>query len=121
VIPDEKKPAITRALFETFGVKVYEDIRPTSGEQSSVMVFQMIVREKPYLLKIMCKEVISDPLNVFTCMKTAADAGITSQVRNANAEDRALITDFAAAKPSPDNLVALIAPVLRKLHSLPDF
>jgi hypothetical protein len=33
MIPDENLPMVTRALFEAFGVKEYEEIRPPSGGQ----------------------------------------------------------------------------------------
>lgn len=121
MIPDEKQPAVTRALFEAFGVNAYEEIHPMSGGQSSALVFQIIVEGKPYLLKIMRVEKISDPTNEFACMKNAANAGIAPWVWYANAEDRVLITDFVETKPYPDDVITLIAPVLSKLHSLTGF
>jgi hypothetical protein len=79
------------------------------------------VRKKPYLLKILRTEIISDPRNEFACMQTAAEAGIAPRIWYANVADRLLITDFVEAKPFPDDLVPLIVPTLRRLHSLPDF
>ena len=76
MIPDAKRLAVMRALNETFGVPEYEDIRPTSGGQSSALAFRIVVGGKPYLLKTMREEMISDPANEFACMKTAAEAGI---------------------------------------------
>jgi thiamine kinase-like enzyme len=119
--PVEKLPVVTRALIEAFGVKEYEDIRPTSGGQSSAMVYEIIVRGQPYLLKIMRAEKISDATHEFACMKTAAEAGIAPRVWYANAEDRVLITDFMEPKPYPEDVLPLIAPVLRTLHTLPGF
>lgn len=121
MIPDEKQPAVTRGLFEAFGVNKFEEIHPTSGGQSSALVFQIIVKGKPYLLKILRAEKISDPTNEFACMKNAAKVGIAPWVWYANAEDRVLITDFVEKKPYPDDMVTLIAPVLSKLHSLTGF
>jgi len=118
MLPDEKLALVKHALFEAFGVNEYEDIRLTSGGQSSAMVFQISVRGKPYLLKLMRVEQISDPAHEFACMKTAADAGIAPRVWYANVEDRVLITDFVAAKPCPNDMLPLIVPVLRKLHTL---
>src|SRR5436190_6817099 len=105
MIPDTQQPAVTRALFEAFGVNEYEDIRTTSGGQSSALVFRIVVGGKPYLLKTMRKEIISDPAHEFACMKTAAAAGIAPRVLYMNLEDRVLITDFVEAKPYPDDML----------------
>lgn len=121
MIPDAKRPAVTRALLEAFGVREYEEIQSTSGGQSSALVFKIIVQGKPYLLKIMREEKISDPANEFACMKAAAGVGIAPRVWYANLDDRVLITDFVEAKPYPQDMIPLVAPVLRKLHSLPGF
>lgn len=121
MIPESKQLVVTRALHEAFGVSEYEDIRSTTGGQSSALAFRIVVRGKPYLLKTMRTEIISDPVQEFACMQTAAEAGIAPQVWYANAADRVLITDFVEAKPYPEDMLLLIAPVLRKLHSLPGF
>lgn len=121
MIPDEKQPAVTRALHTAFGVNEYEDIRPLTGGLSSALAFRIVVRETPYLLKILRTEIISNPAHEFACMKTAAQAGIAPKVWYANIEDRILITDFVESKPFPDDMALRLAPMIRRLHSLPDF
>lgn len=64
---------------------------------------------------------IGNPAHEFACMQTAAGAGIAPRILYANVEDRILITDFVEAKPIPDDMVYLIVPTLRTLHSLPNF
>ena len=66
-------------------------------------------------------EMIGNPAHEFACMQTAAGAGIAPRILYANVEDRILITDFVEAKPIPDDMVYLIVPTLRTLHSLPNF
>ena len=121
MIPEEKQPAVTGALRAAFGVNEYEDIRPLTGGLSTAFAFKIVVRKNPYLLKILRKEVISDPAHEFACMQTAAEAGIAPRIWYANVEDRILITDFVEAKPFPEDMALLIAPTLRTLHSLPHF
>jgi hypothetical protein len=99
MIPEAKQPAVRRALHAAFGVNEYEDIRLLTGGLSTALAFKIVVRKKPYLLKIMRKEVISDPTHEFACMQAAAKAGIAPRVWYANVEDRLLITDFVGAKP----------------------
>jgi hypothetical protein len=121
MIPEEKQPAVKRALHEAFGVDEYEEIRPLSGGLSSAMTFKISVRNKPYLLKIMRKEVISDPANEFACMRAGAEAGIAPRIWYASVEDRLMISDFVEAKPFPEDMARRMAGVIRRLHDLPQF
>jgi aminoglycoside phosphotransferase (APT) family kinase protein len=122
MIPEAKQPVVTRALSEAFGVNEFEDIRLLSGGLTSALVFRIVVRGNPYLLRlIMRQEALYDPTRQFTCMKTASEAGIAPRIWYANVEDRVLITDFVDAKPFPDDAAPLIALTIRTLHSLPNF
>ncbi len=121
LIPETKQAAVEKALHEAFGVNEYEEIYPLTGGLSSALAFKIIVKNNPYLLKILRTQVISDPAHEFTCMQTAAEAGIAPRIWYASTEDRILITDFVDAKPLPEEMIPLIVPVLRTLHSLANF
>jgi hypothetical protein len=120
MIPQEKSAAVTRGLREAFGVTTFEDIlRLTKGHTSS-LVFRIVVRGSPFLLKIIMRT--DDPTRHFTCMKSAAEAGIAPDVRYTSIPDRIAITDFVEAAPFAvtDALVRIPA-TLRALHALPPF
>jgi hypothetical protein len=119
MIPQEKNEAVTRGLIEAFGVTECEDIRMIKDLASS-LVFRIIVRGSPFLLKISTRA--SDPARHFACMKAAADAGLSPRVWYTNIEDKISITDFVEAEPLPvsEALVRLPA-LLRTLHTLPPF
>lgn len=121
MIPETKQPIVTRALKEAFGVTELEELQPLSGGLSSALAFKIVVRKNPYLLKLMRTEVISDPKNEFACIQSAAEAGIAPRIWYASVDDRIMITDFVDARPFPEDLLPLIVPVLRTLHSLPPF
>ena len=122
MIPEIKQPAVRRALQEAFGVNEYEDIRLTSGGLSPSLVFRIRVRGKPYLLRIILRsEAIADPRVEFACMKIAAEAGIAPRIWYASLEDKILISDFVQAQPFPADTALLVAPIIRRLHALPDF
>jgi thiamine kinase-like enzyme len=121
MIPEIKQPAVTRALYEAFGVSDYEEIQPISGGQSSALVFRVVVEGRPYLLKTLREEKISDPANEFASMQVAAEAGVAPRVWYANVEDRVLITDFVEARHYPDDMARRMALILRTLHALPGF
>lgn len=121
MIPEAKQSAVKNALHAAFGVDEYEDIRPLTGGLSSAFAFKIVVKKNPYLLKILRKEVISDPANEFACQQAGAEAGIAPRVRYASVEDRILITDYVEARPFPDDMALRIAATIRRLHSLPRF
>jgi aminoglycoside phosphotransferase (APT) family kinase protein len=120
MIPQEKSEAVTRGLREAFGVTEFDDISKITGGHTSSLVFRIIVRGSPYLLKIITRK--EDPTRHYTSMKAAAEAGVAPRVWYTNVEDNISITDFVRAEPLPvsEALVRLPA-LLRTLHSLPPF
>jgi hypothetical protein len=121
MIPQEKSAAVTRGLSEAFGVTAFEDIRVLSeGSFSKVLVFRIVVRGTPFLLRIIMRT--DDPTRHFTCMKAAAEAGLAPRVWYTSVEDKISITDFVEAVPFvvTDALVRMPA-TLRALHALPPF
>jgi hypothetical protein len=119
MIPQEKTAAVSRGLREAFGVTEFEDIRMIKGLASS-MVFRIVVRGSPFLLKISTRT--SDPARHYSCLKAAAEAGLAPRVWYASVEDRVSIEDFVETAPFPvaDALVRVPA-ALGRLHALPPF
>ncbi len=123
MIPEEKKAVVIRALQQTFGVTEFEDIQKMTKGLSSDLVFRIVVRGTPYLLRVMTRiDERMDPNRIFACMNAASNAGLTPCIRYSNTEDGISITDFVEAVPFPatEALVQLPA-VLRRLHTLPPF
>jgi aminoglycoside phosphotransferase (APT) family kinase protein len=123
MIPQEKTAAVTEGLREAFGVTSFEDICMLTKGLSSALVFRIVVRGSPYLLRIITRtDAINDPTRQFACMKAAAEASIAPQVRYTSIPDRISITDFVEAVPFPitDALVRMAA-TLRSLHALEPF
>src|SRR5579863_4226967 len=121
MIPQEKSEAVIRGLREAFGVTAFEDIRVLSqGSFSKVLVFRIVVRGTPYLLRIIMRA--DDPTRHFACMKEAAVAGLAPRVWYANAEDKISITDFVEAVPfSVAEALRRMPATLRALHALAPF
>jgi thiamine kinase-like enzyme len=123
MIPQEKSAAVTRGLREAFGVTEFEDIRVMTSGITASLVFRIVVRGSPFLLKIItCPYTGVGPARQFTCLKTAAEAGLAPRVWYASLEDQIFITDFMEPAPFPatEALVRMPA-VLRTLHALPPF
>ena len=123
MIPEPKKAAVAVALREAFGVAEFEDIRMLTVGLSSALVFRIVVRGRPYLLRIITRaDAMNDPARQFACMKSAAEAGFAPRVWYASIEDRISITDFVEAQPFPaKEAVTRIPAVLQMLHALPPF
>jgi aminoglycoside phosphotransferase (APT) family kinase protein len=120
MIPQEMTEPVARGLREAFGVTEFEDISRITRGRTASLVFRLIVRGSPYLLKIITRT--EDPTRHYTSMKAAADAGMAPRVWYTDIENRISITDFVEPEPLPlpDALVRLPAS-LRTLHALPPF
>jgi aminoglycoside phosphotransferase (APT) family kinase protein len=122
MIPEEKQTAVKRALVEAFGVQEFEDIALLTGGLSPALAYRILVKGKPYLLRLsMRTDAYADPTGQFAVMKTAADAGIAPRIWYTSIEDKLMITDFVQAKPYPDDFALRIASLLHRLHVLPNF
>src|SRR5450432_2851648 len=111
MIPHENSAAVTRGLNETFGVTEFEDIRDLTERPGSNRAFRIVVRGSAYLLRINTRP--GDMARHFTCMQSAADAGLAPRVWYTNEEARISITDFVEAVPFPasDALIRIPATV----------
>ncbi len=123
MIPEEKSAPVFRALHEAFGQTDLEEIRRITRGLSSDLVFRIVVKGSPYLLRVMTRiDERMDPHRIFACMRAAAEAGLTPIVRYSNVEDGVSITDFVDAAPfTPARALALLPPALRRLHGLARF
>lgn len=120
MIPHEKSQAVAQGLLEAFGVAEFEEISRITRGRTSSLVFRIMVRRSPYLLKIITRA--EDPTRHYTCMRAAADAGIAPRVWYTNTEHKISITDFVEAEPLHHAEARARLPILlRSLHALPPF
>jgi aminoglycoside phosphotransferase (APT) family kinase protein len=123
MIPHEKIAAVSRGLSKAFGTAAIEDICRMTKGLSSDLVFRIVVKGSPLLLRIMTRmDERNDPVRVFACMNAAAEAGLAPRVLYSSMEDGIAIIDWIEAVPLPaaQALVQLPA-TLRRLHALPPF
>lgn len=123
MIPEAKNDAVARALRDAFGAVGFEDIRMLTAGLSSALVFRIVVRGCPYLLRVITRtDAMNDPTRQFACMKSAAEAGLAPRVWYTSVEDRISITDFVNARPFPRmEALARLPAALQALHALPPF
>ena len=122
MIPEAKQPAVARALDQAFGVHEIDDIRPLTGGLSTARVFRIVVRTKPYLLRLtMPGAPAGDSAGQLASMQTAAEAGIAPHIWHVDSQDGILIADFVEARPYPADMAILVAQTLYRVHSLRGF
>jgi aminoglycoside phosphotransferase len=122
MIPEAHLPAVQRALLAALGAADIDDVRPLTAGLSSALVFRIVVRGRPYLLRVITRtDAAADPTNQYACMKIAADAGLAPRIWYAGIEDRILLSDFIDAAPLPDHPAPLFGATVRKVHALPPF
>jgi hypothetical protein len=74
-IPQENYSDVVDGLQHAFGVTEIEDIRKLPSGLSSDLVFRIVVRASPYVLRIMTRiNEYFDPNRIFACMTAAAAA-----------------------------------------------
>jgi Ser/Thr protein kinase RdoA (MazF antagonist) len=122
VIPVAKQPAVAAALHQTFGVREYDEIRPLSGGLSTALVFRIVVRGNPYLLRLTMPGAPSgNPAAQLASLLKAAEAGIAPHIWYADMQDGILIADFVEARAYPADMARLVGPTLRRVHDLQGF
>src|SRR5262245_18268821 len=100
MIPEAKSAAVARVLKDTVGVSEFEDSqRLNSAKLTSAHVFRIVVRECPYLLRLITRtDANTDPTRQFTCMKIAAEAGLAPRVLYTSIEDRVSLNAFVETR-----------------------
>src|ERR1700733_1431834 len=97
MIPQEMTEPVARGLREAFGVTEFEDISRITRGRTTSLVFRIVVRGAPYLLKIITRT--EDPTRHYTSMRAAADAGVAPPVWHTDVENSIAITGFVEALP----------------------
>jgi thiamine kinase-like enzyme len=119
MIPPEKKDAVTRGLLEAFGITECDDMQMIKDLAAS-MVYRIVVRGTPYLLKISLRT--NDPARHYATMRAAAEAGLAPRVLYSSTEDKVSIEDFVTTAHFPvSEALVRVAALLRALHALPPF
>lgn len=63
-------------MSQAFGVETYEPIEPLIKGHTAELVFRIVVKGVPYLLKIFMRAYIIGPERQIHCMRAAAEGGV---------------------------------------------
>ncbi len=122
MIPENKKIIVENALQSAFGVNTYDEINEMTKGLSNALTYRIVVKGRPYLLKVARTDELSLPATYYEYMKAGAEAGIAPKVWYLNSQDKISITDYIEHKPFPISKARVIMPkLLSKLHALPPF
>ena len=121
MIPDNKQPAIAKALQESFDTDSFDNIQMLTKGLSGALVFKITVHGMPYLLRII-SHTRDKPEYYFDCLQAAANAGIAPRIHYLNIEDKISITEFIEDQYFSIPVARIkMADTLRSLHTLPKF
>ena len=94
MIPDNKKDAVKIALQTAIGVDNYDEIKAITTGLSNALTFRIVIKDKPYFMKVARTDEHGASINYFEYMKAGAEAGIAPRVWYLNAKDKIIITDL---------------------------
>ena len=123
MIPENKLPAVKKALLTAFDTDKFDDIQQLTKGLSTALIFKITVHEKPYLLRVITRtDAMADPTYYFNCMNTADTSALGPHIHYLSTEDRISITDFIQEQPFPIPEAREKMPLLlKRLHVLPAF
>jgi len=123
VLPDVKHDAVKRALSEAFGAPQFDDIALLKGGLSTALVFRVVVRSTPYLLRLIMPGAPAGgtAARQFACMRIATGAGLAPRIVYTSEEDGLLLSDYIERQQFPDDAALRMAKTIRRLHALEGF
>ena len=123
MIPENKQSAVEKALLSAFGVNEFDDIQQLTKGLSSALIFKIMVRGHPYLLRVITRtDAIADPAFYYNCMQVAVGKNLAPPIYYLSVDDRVSITGFITEQPFPiSEAREKLATLLQQLHSLPKF
>lgn len=122
MIPENKQPAVHKALQKAFQVDAFEHCEQLTKGLSGALVYKMIIQGMPYLVRVITRTGRDQPAYYFDCLQAAANAGFAPKIHYLNIDDGISVTDYIEGKifPVAEARVAM-ADMLRGLHKLPKF
>ncbi len=127
VVPAAQREAAERAVRETFPGAEAEALTVLHGGLSGQLVLKLELAGRAYVLRVSVAQWAAQrPQGHFAAMQIAAGLGIAPAVHYADEPSGICITDFVAGQPLGPALrlpeqQALLATMLRRLHSGPAF
>lgn len=123
IVPPEKRPAVEKALRQTFEKTDVFDISLLAGGLSASPVYKIVVDAQPYVLKL--DNTSYDLTGAYKNMEMAAKAGIAPRLFYMDIKDGVTITPFIENKPlravfhTPEALLSGLAETIRSIHAMP--
>ena len=126
-IPAPRRETAAAALSAAFGSQPLTAIQPVLGGGSGALAYRVEVGGRLYLLRLESGRVALRNPHQYTCMQTAADAGIAPPLRYADATRGAAIMDFLPQRSlqtypgGPARLLGDLGSLTGRLQATPTF
>jgi aminoglycoside phosphotransferase (APT) family kinase protein len=127
LIPSHKREAALRAIGAAFGAATVDSLERITKGASGAGVYKIIIDGTAYALRIEgSPDSLRDSARQYTCLRIAADAGVSPRLLYSNVENAIAVTDFIQTPSlhthgSRENSLQAVVDMLKKLHGAPLF
>jgi hypothetical protein len=98
-IPDPQRESVRSALSAAFGATPPSDAQLVTGGASGALTYRLEVGGRPYFLRVETRRDATRNPHQYTCLRTAADAGIAPPVRHLDETAGTVVMDFIPQRP----------------------
>lgn len=127
-IPAERRDSARAAFKKVFGATPLSSPEPISTG-ASALIYRIEVGDRPYLLRLesSARDEVRDPQRAYTCMRSAADAGIAPPILYSDADEGLAIMEFVASRPlanypgGAEALAGALGALTARLQAVPAF
>jgi hypothetical protein len=127
ILPIERRDAARAALADAFDSSPIDDMKPIAGGASGALTYRVDVGGRPYFLRMEGRRTPLRNPHQYTCMQTAADAGIAPPLRYLDDDAGVVVMDLLPNRPlteypgGPAGLVKGLGSLVARLQETPTF
>jgi tRNA A-37 threonylcarbamoyl transferase component Bud32 len=101
-VPAERRDTVQAALTTAFGAKPMTALTTVGGGASGALIYRVGVDDRSYLLRLETRRGAMRNPHQYTCMQTAAEAGVAPSLLCVDDAAGVAIMDFVPARPLQD-------------------
>jgi hypothetical protein len=126
-VPDPQRETVRAALSSAFGDTSPTDAQRVTGGASGALTYRLEVAGRPYFMRVETRRDATRNPHQYTCLRTAAEAGIAPPLRHFDEAAGVVIMDFVASKPlaeypgGPPRLAESLGKLARRLQGTSTF
>lgn len=129
IVPEDRREAARAAVRSAFGAAQPTDLKPIVGGASGALIYRLQIGDRAYVLRLdkLQRDLLRDPKRHYSCMTTAAEAGLAPALHHADPDAAIAIIDFVIQQPlqafpgGPEALTRELGQFIARLQATPAF